>query len=372
MPRSVNVCPRNRVRYTTSFSDLSAYIAARFHVDTRDSFLTTIDAALDTPTPENQLQASITEFFARSERYPDVLSIANPRWEAVLSLSIDNIFEDALRDAAEHRPVDRTVTVLTNYSQPIPPRSLPVLKLLGSLQRNDYVYSTVSYLKRRATWTNAVRLFSDRVKGASVLFLGLSGVHPFVYDLLATLFAQPQANPSALIFSKDDALLSDPQLHRLVDNQSRLFYFDGDRHSLLSHMAGLQRTRRQLRLPYGASDHSLDRDLSSFSGLVTIVNDHLTSAIGSTERHRLHELLFSPTTPTWDPYVHDLDFRRTASADIIDDVLLMAATPTPGSSACAIIGGSASGKTVILKRLAFDLVRRDLLEPISKLRPGLN
>ena len=130
---------------------------------------------------------------------------------------------------------------------------------------------------------------------------------------------------------------------------------------LLSRAAELQRSGLQARLPYSLTTSSSDPNLSAFAGLATVVNDRLTTSIGVTEHNRLHELLFAPTQPAWDPYVHDLDFPRTATTEVLDDLLLLSATTTPGSSAFAIVGGSASGKTVILKRLAFDLARRDIL-----------
>ena len=96
----------------------------------------------------------------------------------------------------------------------------------------------------------------------------------------------------------------------------------------------MQRSGQQRLLPYPTTDPSRQADFSEFSGLATVVNDHLISSIEASERNRLHELLFAPTQPNWDPYVHGLDFKRTVTNDILDETLLLASTRTPGSCAC--------------------------------------
>ena len=341
------------------FDDLSAHLSQRFRVPRGDSFLDTADNVLDTSAPESDLLSVISDFFTKPKPHLPTSSAATPKWEAVLSLTVDSVFEDALTDTEARRPVGRVVTVVTDLRQPIPPRTLPVLKLLGSVRSTDFVHSTASYLRRRGHWSEAIRLFADRLQGVPVVFLGLGSVRPFLYDLLAIL-AQPPMTPTALLFPSADSYATDPQVPRLLDGRSHIFSFDGTPEILMSHTADLQRSGRQQRLPYSSTERA-GVNFSQFAGLATVVNERLGSSIDASERNRLHELLFSPTQPNWDPYVHDLDFKRTISRDILDEVLLMAATPTPGSSACAIIGGSASGKTVLLKRLAFDLAGRELL-----------
>ena len=345
---------------TTSFSDLSARLAERFHVPPGDTFLQTADNVLDSGVPDLDLLAVISDFFATPTHHLPASGADIPKWEAVLSLAVDMVFENALTAAEARRPVSRHVTVATDFRQPLPPRSLPVLKLLGSVTSADFVHSTASYFRRRAQWSDAVRIFSDRLQGAPVVILGLTGARSFLYDLLAIL-AQPPMTPTAILFPSIDEYVSDPQVHRLLDGRSHVFSVDGTPESILSQTADLQRSGRQPRLPLSATHFGPAGDCSEFAGLATVVNDHLTSSIDPSERNRLNELLFCPTQPNWDPYVHGLDFKRTISADILADMLLLASTGTPGACACAVIGNSASGKTVILKRIAFDLAGRELL-----------
>ncbi len=168
-----------------------------------------------------------------------------PKWESVLSLCIDSAFDDALAEAEARRPVGRPATVLSDFRQPAPPRTIPVLKLFGSLQRRDFIHSTASYLTRRATWPDAVRVFAACAKGAPVLFLGVSDIPAFLYDLLAALFAQPTTIPPSLLFSQEDPVVNDPQVYRLVDGRSHIFSFDGKPEALVAHTADVQRTGQQ-------------------------------------------------------------------------------------------------------------------------------
>ena len=142
---------------TTSFPDLSARLAERFHVPNGASFLHTADNVLDSGVPESDLIAIISGFFAPPTHHWPASGVAIPKWEAVLSVAVDMVFENALSEAEARRPVSRHVTVATDFRQPLPPRSLPVLKLLGSVRSADCVHSTASYLRRRAQWPEAVR-----------------------------------------------------------------------------------------------------------------------------------------------------------------------------------------------------------------------
>ena len=178
----------------TAFAELSAHLAVRYQVPEGDSFFQTADNVLDSADPDPPLPAVISEFLA-SRQHPSMgISGANPRWAAVLSLTLDSVFENALRAAEVRRPVSRNVTVATDFRQTLPPRTLPVLILLGSLESGDFVHSSASYRRRRAQWPAATRIFSDRLRGGPVLIIGFEAARALLYDLLATL-AEPKWRP---------------------------------------------------------------------------------------------------------------------------------------------------------------------------------
>src|SRR5439155_8378235 len=85
-------------------------------------------------------------------------------------------------------------------------------------------------------------------------------------------------------------------------------------------------------------------------------NAHLTTNIRSAERGRLHDLLFSPSVPRWDPYVYELDFPRTSAVETVNRVKTLLSFGFV-EGACVLTGTAASGKTTALKRMAYDLAK---------------
>jgi hypothetical protein len=60
---------------------------------------------------------------------------------------------------------------------------------------------------------------------------------------------------------------------------------------------------------------------------------------------------------TWRHAVKGLDFRRTLGGEMLALLTATLANPTAGSEACVISGGAVTGKTVLLKRLAWELAK---------------
>ena len=69
----------------------------------------------------------------------------------------------------------------------------------------------------------------------------------------------------------------------------------------------------------------------------------------------LIDILFSPLSDRWDPFIHNLDLRRSIAHDILKAVREAAQRCHTQSHAVAVVAPSASGKTTILKRVALDL-----------------
>ena len=108
-----------------------------------------------------------------------------------------------------------------------------------------------------------------------------------------------------------------------------------------------------LPLPFHKPRSELDR-LAPFQDIVTVVNTQLTAQVGREETARLIDMLFSPTLPRWDPFYHNLDFRRTLGNQMLD-LLLKPVRVERSLPTFTILGSAASGKTTVAKRLAYDL-----------------
>ena len=170
--------------------------------------------------------------------------------------------------------------------------------------------------------------------------------------------AEPTTCPASLIFLDDDPLARDPTVHRLARGRMKLYSVATDLKVLLNAVTSAESRIIQEQLPFptiGLED--LQGALYPFRELAVLVNAQTESPLGPQEVHVLHELLFEPSRPKWDPFVHNLDFPRDVAADALSDIELLAKSTTPGSAACAVHGLTACGKTTVVKRLAFDLAR---------------
>jgi hypothetical protein len=98
--------------------------------------------------------------------------------------------------------------------------------------------------------------------------------------------------------------------------------------------------------------------LLPFSDLFAIVNTQLKPIVAETERNRLLNLLFSPSKPQWDPFCYELDFRRSADKEMVSRAL-ESLESLRRTASVILSGGAASGKTTVLKRVAFELARLD-------------
>ena len=170
--------------------------------------------------------------------------------------------------------------------------------------------------------------------------------------------AQATSSLSSLVLLADDPLAKDHTLHQLLHDRTALITVDTEIRVLLGIAAARQEAVAQQILPFASPTESIRHALRSYSELVVVVGDRLESGLEAGETNQLHELLFSPSQPRWDAFAHALDFPRSLARDLLSDVELLIASATSGSTACVLYGGAASGKTTLLKRLAFDIANR--------------
>src|SRR5205814_5365765 len=141
-------------------------------------------------TKVDDLKATIREIVSSASLFDHIKPIATVRWSAVVSLSLDSSFEAELRRVSETRPSGITVTEVTKFPVVLPQKTMPIFKILGSVETFDFAYSDTTYATRRATWRHALRNFSDRIKAAPVFCLGLEGCGSILIDVVAELLAE--------------------------------------------------------------------------------------------------------------------------------------------------------------------------------------
>lgn len=342
------------VYYPGVFRDLIAALSSKFGVPGTGDVFSTADAVRDAGVAETSLRFFLRDFMNAQSPSPQLSLLAKVSWKAVLSFSMDNAFELKMQQEADRRPGRQSFMSLTQLTQPPMPRTVPGYKMLGSLVRDDFTLLSTDYLKRRKEWRYALKTFIDRVKGSPVLCLGMSEQPQVLLDLLAEM-AEPALSPSALLFLADDPLAGNRRITELLQPRAKHLLVDATAGVFVRHVEEAEESAFTSFLPYGREQLTPFGELTQFADFAAVVNEHLKTPIGLGELNRLHDLLFSPSLTRWDPYVHNLDFKRSVTTRIQAAVARAIGIPHEEASAVVVTGTSASGKTSLLKRLAFDL-----------------
>lgn len=345
------------------YTELSRRLAREHGVAACGHFLETAEACLEAGATEEGIRASIRDHLDGHRPTPTLDLLARVRWSAVLSASLDTHLENRLQRAADRRVVSgRPITILDATSQvALPPsRTVPVYKLLGVGAKDEFAFTSVRYrLQRTGWWRTAARGFADRIKGTAVLCVGMADCTWVLEDLLAELVGQPTTAPSHLLLLWDDPLRMNPRLERLLRPRTRLVEVRSTPGEIAAAIAAADRKgySRSLSFPEeGDSPYGVLRPLGDW---VVVVNEQLATDSTAEERERLLDLLFAPTIANWAPFVHDLDFRRTVGETLTSELLDLLDRPQPKIDNAAIVasGSAATGKTVMLKRVAMGLAR---------------
>ncbi len=175
-----SICRRPIGRSLQVIRDLAAALADRFTVPLKDRFDDVGNEILALGIDEQVLRNEVGSFLKSCTPVPASASLATVRWSVVLSSCLDPQFEEAFRLASERRFMSHEVTVVTDLYKAIPPRTVPVFKLLGSTERGDCAISSDSYALKRGAWSHAVRGFTELVRGASRSRTAASGASTLV------------------------------------------------------------------------------------------------------------------------------------------------------------------------------------------------
>jgi hypothetical protein len=336
-------------------SEMSANLATKFGVKPGISWTATADAVM-AKSPEQSIAVKqfIRSFFSTQRTTPFVEHLAQVRWRAAFSAALDSFFEDRFTAELERRPYKDTLSVLID-STPPPPRTIPVFKLLGSTQRNQFVSSDAEYLKWRTRWRAYLRTFADLVKNAPVFCTGMADCPWVLFDLLAEMDASGQP-PNTLLLLSDDSIANNPKLLQMLDARTRVLLVQGTIGTISQAINNIG--AKKFTPQVGASGVSLPipSPLRNYDDLVVSVTDSLKTSVSASERARLHNILFSPSVPKWEPFVYDLDFKRTIGEELRKSLLALAG-PGMKDTSCVLTGRAGSGKTMTMKRLAFDLAK---------------
>jgi hypothetical protein len=344
-------------KYASSFSDLARELAEKNNVPPGGTFLDVSDRLLDSGIPEAKIIECIREIVGHQAASAVLTHLTKARWAAVLSAALDSHFEDGFQQENQRSPSRQLVTVLGDLLTPPPPRTIPVFKLLGLIARDGFAYSSVSYVRRRLTWRHAVKGFADLVHGNPVLCLGMDDCPWLLLDLIGEMLGERGAAPSALVFLADDPVHTNLKVRQLLQQRVKQVIVRGAVGDVARAATTAAKTGFPRSIPFPDADEDTFAKIRHYSDFVVIVNEQLTPGLQKTEHNQLLDLLFAPSVTRWDPYAYELDLPRSLAARLLPELNQELADRERTGVACVVTGAAVTGKTVLLKRLAFDLAR---------------
>ncbi len=376
-------------KFPGAFTDLRDGLAEKRAVTANGNFLLVGDSLIDKGHTDGEVREWIREIVGRQQQSAMLSHLSKTRWAAVLSMSLDMHFEDAFQQESARHPLWPQVAVMSDLLLAPPPRTVPVYKLLGSITRDGFACSTVSFVERRSLWRHSVKGLADLTRGNPVLCLGMADCPWLLFDLIGEMLGEPTAAPSAIILLAEDPLTNNSQLHQLLKRRVKMISIKGTVGDVARSVASVAKAGYGRPLPFVEADGERFATLHAFEDIIAIVNEQLEPRITKEEVNLLQDLLFSPSITRWDPYAYGLDFERTARVRLIAEITAVLRDANSGGVAFVVRGAAVTGKTVLLKRLAWDLARagelvlwlkpwssldttkvlRDLFSAISELDP---
>ena len=347
----------------STYLNLSKVLAERYQVADRAVFVETAELCLEAGEGEEALRATVRQYLESQPQSSMLSHLVKVKWNAILSTALDNHLENRLQREADRIVSRKSVSILYEDSSTsiLPQRTVPSYKLLGSYMRNDFVCSKVHYLHSRSEWWRiAVRGFTDAINGTAVLCAGMSECSWVLEDLLAVLVSQPSSAPSHILLLSDDPLKQNGRIERLLRRRTQLVEVSSTLGELAAAIAAVDRKARYSPTLYFPDDtKSPYEELRAFDDFVVVVNDQLVADAAANERERLLDSLFAPTVANWSPFLHDLDLCRSLGATLTKEIqeTLDSAQPRFDSSVFVVHGAAATGKTVMLKRVAMELAK---------------
>ena len=299
---------------------------------------------------------------------PAIRSLVSVRWSAIVSLAPDTCLEDALREKYDSIASSWSVTIVDSAEIAPSRRTVPIYKLLGNPrdQRSDYgpVLDSSSYLMRKQSWSRILATFSDCVRDAPVLVLGMQSDRALLREFLASLFSLHAPHPKKFLFFVGDAIREDPIVTSLLHGKARFLEMDATLKEFCAAMAdfGPPPVHISISLPAQrdpSAKEVLDSALQPFSSYLQVVPHEKPGDFDPSFRtHELIDSLFRPTTLDWTPYLFDYFLPRSQVTVLTDSIKDHFRLSGLTRMSCFVLKGEAgSGKTCLMRQAAIEMAR---------------
>lgn len=315
------------------------------------------------PDQYERLRAEIMEQLRLLKPSLDLPYLARSGWSACISLTDDLLFEGLLRDHLDSTPSSVTATIIDEPGVVPPDRTIPIYKLMGTLNSLDPVrrlaISDAELAVRQQRWAGMLRTAPDVIRDAPLLIVGTESVVASVRQVLAVLAGQSRPHVSRLFFLASDKTLQDDTVLALCENFETTLV-DASLRDLCGALAELKPARKELAPPL-VSRGSMETVALASDRLVSVVPT-LQANVGNQNILSLIDGLFRPTAIDWQPFAAKIDLRRTATDQLLEVIGGVISARKVGSLGFVRVRGEAGvGKTILMKRAAYELAESGAL-----------
>lgn len=306
------------------------------------------------------VQHYIAEVFERFQPSAAQLLLPSFRWAALVTTNYDRIIERAYELAPNPlqipvpflRGTDRVDQMMRD------PNRVPLLKIHGCISLKDddrypFILTIDQYVTHREGRGKLFSRFFDYAGEYTFVFVGYRLEDPDVRQILHELTAAGMSRPRHYVVTPHASTLD-----KMIWESKRIETLDGTFEEFLRKLdEGIPhafRTRISLAQHPIAAKFSSHGTLSQ-GALSFVSNDVAYLYPGMQVEAADAHAFYKGSSYGWGGIVAGLDARRTVADTVLSDAVLLDEAERPRVSDFYLIKGYAgSGKTVLIKRLAFD------------------
>lgn len=327
-------------------------IAKKLGVAEGETLLATVDAQV---SQADLARDMLKKALAAAPRVTGLDAVERVRWAAVLDGSMTGDVEVHLSRASDLHPLRPNLIAVEPLSAALPPRSVPLYRLLGNIERADVVVTSAEFRRRRTLWRHALSNVKPLLGAGALVVAGFGTTGWLLQDLFAEMAAVGLV-PRCILCTETDADSIAPIAASDFARSTQILAIRGTFAQLCD---AIDEARSRRHAAPGAPP-PMALAFSQFSDLFVEIRSTIDNTLPPDAVGLLRELLFSPSTLRWDPFAQHLDFPRSITTSFLSDVLETSKqVQTP--HAVVLLGNAATGKTTLLKRAAMELADRGLL-----------
>lgn len=313
-----------------------------------------------------EVQEYIHNVFCDFSPNENHIKYASFPWKAIFTTNYDKILEKAYDEIGDNAIQELSVVYRNTPEQQIfkTPNTVPYYKLHGCISYiNDpklpLILSSEQYLTHRDNRQRLFNKFEELASDCSIVFIGYSNQDHNIRSILQRLESLKSARPRSYMISPNFSQIEISYWQERKISPINM----GHEEFILEIDKRISENERKLSSFIQSTDREIEKKFSvTFQDVVpseSLLNflDHESQFIHSSIPlgNTSPKEFYRGVLKNWDPIIRGLDVRRKIEDSILTDIILEDKYQKDNETYLFLLQGFAgSGKTVLLKRLAWE------------------